>query len=80
MQTLEVSMEDRSARTWVWASLLLQALGYGFDAVWHGLLHPGVEPTTRSAMVRHLGTVHLPLYMGQTQHSCHQPLTHPMWL
>jgi predicted membrane protein len=57
-------MEDRSARTWVWASLLLQALGYGFDAIWHGLLNPGVEPTTRSEMVRHLGTVHLPLYIG----------------
>ena len=57
-------MEDRSARTWVWASLILQAFGYGFDAVWHGLLHPGVEPTTMGAMVRHLGTVHLPLYIG----------------
>ena len=57
-------MEDRSARTWVWAALLLQALGYGCDALWHGLLNPGVEPTTRSAMVRHLGTVHLPLYIG----------------
>jgi hypothetical protein len=57
-------MEDRSARRWVWASLILQALGYGFDALWHGLLSPGVEPTTMSAMVRHLGTVHLPLYLG----------------
>jgi len=57
-------MGDRSARRWGWASLILQALGYGFDAVWHGLLHPGVEPTTVGAMVRHLGTVHLPLYIG----------------
>jgi predicted membrane protein len=57
-------MEDRSARTWVWAALILQALGYGFDAVWHRLLHPGVEPTTKGDMVRHLGTVHLPLYIG----------------
>ena len=57
-------MEDRSARTWVWASLILQTLGYIFDAIWHGLLHPGVEPTTMSDMVRHLGTVHLPLYIG----------------
>ena len=57
-------MEDRSARRWVWFSLILQALGYVFDAIWHGLLHPGVEPTTVSAMVRHLGTVHLPLYIG----------------
>jgi len=57
-------MEDRSVRTWIWASLILQTLGYGFDAVWHGLLNPGVEPTTMREMVRHLGTVHLPLYIG----------------
>ena len=57
-------MEDRSARRWVWVSLILQALGYVFDAIWHGLLRPGVEPTTVGDMVRHLGTVHLPLYLG----------------
>lgn len=57
-------MAEQSARTWVWASLILQALGYGFDAVWHGLLYPGVEPTTTGDMVGHLGTVHLPLYIG----------------
>jgi len=57
-------MEDRSARTWIWASLILQFFGYVFDAVWHGLLSPGVEPTTVGEMVRHLGTVHLPLYIG----------------
>jgi hypothetical protein len=57
-------MEDRSARRWIWVSLILQALGYVFDAIWHGLLHPGVEPTTVGDMVRHLGTVHLPLYLG----------------
>ena len=57
-------MEDRSARRWVWVALILQAFGYVFDAIWHGLLHPGVEPTTMSDMVRHLGTVHLPLYIG----------------
>ena len=57
-------MDNRSARTWVWASLILQALGYVFDAVWHGWLHPRVEPTTVGDMVYHLGTVHLPLYLG----------------
>lgn len=57
-------MQDRSATTWVWAALVLQFLGYVFDAVWHGLLNPGVEPTTTSDMARHLGTVHLPLYLG----------------
>src|SRR5687768_16637072 len=57
-------MEDRMARTWIRASLILQFFGYVFDAVWHGLLKPGVEPTTVGDMVRHLSTVHLPLYVG----------------
>jgi len=57
-------MEDRSARTWIWASLGLQLLGYVFDAAWHGLLNPGTEPQTVGEMVWHLGTVHLPLYVG----------------
>ncbi len=59
-------MEDRSARTWIWTSLVLQFLGYVVDAVWHGLLSPGVEPTTVGEMARHLRTVHLPLYIGAT--------------
>ena len=50
--------------TWIWLSVILQALGYASDAVWHGVLHPGAEPTTVPDMLRHLGTVHLPLYVG----------------
>ena len=57
-------MQDRSARTWIWASLILQFLGYVLDVIWHGLLNPGVEPRTVEEMARHLGTVHLPLYIG----------------
>jgi hypothetical protein len=57
-------MQDQSTRNWVWASLIVQFVGYVFDAVWHGLLNPGVEPTTVGEMARHLGTVHLPLYIG----------------
>ena len=57
-------MPGWSPRKWIWASLILQVLGYMFDAVWHGLLHPGAEPTTVGEMMRHLGTVHLPLYIG----------------
>jgi len=53
-----------SARTWIWISLVVQFLGYLIDVVWHGLLRPGVEPTTVGEMVRHLITVHLPLYIG----------------
>lgn len=57
-------MEERSARGWIWASLALQLLGYVYDAAWHGLLNPGIEPQTPGQMVWHLGTVHLLLYIG----------------
>jgi hypothetical protein len=55
--------EDRSLRTWVWASIILQAVGYVFDVLWHGL-NQGAEPATVREMARHLLTVHLPLYIG----------------
>ena len=57
-------MSGRSPHTWIWASIVLQAVGYAIDVVWHGLLNPGVEPATVHDMARHLGTVHLPLYIG----------------
>src|SRR2546425_7350215 len=54
----------RIVRGWIWAALALQAVGLAFDGVWHGLIRPGVEPTTFAEMIVHLGTVHLPLYLG----------------
>src|SRR3989442_2749247 len=54
----------RTARRWIWAALALQAVGFAFDGVWHGLISPGVEPTTFTEMIVHLGTVHLLLYLG----------------
>ena len=57
-------MSEQSGRRWIWASIVLQLLGYVFDAAWHGLLNPGAEPRTVDEMVRHLLTVHLPLYIG----------------
>src|SRR2546426_4623413 len=54
----------RTARGRIWAALALQALGLAFDGVWHGLISPGVEPTTFTEMIVHLGTVHLLLYLG----------------
>ena len=57
-------MRDQTARTWVWVAIVVQFLGYVFDGLWHGLLRPGVEPTTVSEMTHHLLTVHLPLYIG----------------
>jgi hypothetical protein len=57
-------MRHESIRLWIWTSLIVQSLGYLYDAVWHGLLNPGFEPTSRAEMTRHLLTVHLPLYVG----------------
>jgi hypothetical protein len=54
----------RTARRWIWAALGLQLIGLAYDAIWHGLLHPGIEPQTRQEMIAHLTTVHLPLYIG----------------
>ena len=57
-------MNNQSIRAWIRASLALQFVGYVVDVIWHGLLQPGVEPATAGEMARHLGTVHLPLYIG----------------
>lgn len=43
---------------------MLQLAGLIYDALWHGVLHPGAEPQTREAMIHHLLTVHAPLYIG----------------
>jgi hypothetical protein len=52
------------ARRWIRAALGVQLVGLAYDAIWHGLLHPGLEPQTRREMLVHLVTVHLPLYLG----------------
>jgi len=57
-------MKPETPRFWVWAFVIVQLVGLGIDAVWHGLLHPGFEPETLGEMVRHLAAVHLPLYVG----------------
>ena len=54
----------RNWRAWVWTFIGVQAAGVLMDAVWHGLLHPDFEPRTLAETVRHLGTVHLVLYVG----------------
>jgi hypothetical protein len=56
--------DARTARAWILAALALQLAGLVFDGVWHGLLHPGVEPTTFGDMVVHLATVHVLIYLG----------------
>ena len=62
--TVESASQARADRGWIWAALALQLAGYVVDVLWHALVGPGREPTTAAGMVRHLGTVHAPLYVG----------------
>ena len=55
---------SRTARASVWAALALQFAGLIYDGLWHGLLHPGAEPTTFADMRAHLASVHLVIYLG----------------
>jgi uncharacterized oligopeptide transporter (OPT) family protein len=48
----------------MWRSVIVQLVGLAIDAVWHGVVRPGVEPGSVEAMVVHLLTVHLVLYLG----------------
>jgi hypothetical protein len=48
----------------MWIALAVQCVGLASDFAWHGLLNPDFEATTREQMVRHLATVHPPLYIG----------------
>lgn len=57
------SIRERG-RTLIWAAVIVEIIGLGIDAVWHGLLGSEVEPQTRREMLRHLATVHLVLYGG----------------
>jgi hypothetical protein len=53
-----------AAKSWITVMLVVQFVGYVFDALWHGVLRPGMEPQTFGEMARHLATVHVPLYIG----------------
>lgn len=57
-------MTSQTTRSWIWIAIIVQFVGYAFDTLWHGLLRPGMEPQIFNEMVRHLATVHLPLYVG----------------
>jgi hypothetical protein len=56
--------QARSDRLWIWTALGLQLVGYLVDFAWHILAQPDAEPATRRDMMRHLITVHAPLYLG----------------
>jgi hypothetical protein len=51
-------------RTWMWIWLAVQCIGLAYDFAWHGIVDPGFNATTLDEMVKHLSTVHLPLYFG----------------
>ena len=56
--------DSRHSRRWIWVAVLVQVAGLAFDVVWHGVINPGFEAVTVAEMARHLGTVHLPIYIG----------------
>ena len=51
-------------RSWIWVALIVQWIGWIYDAAWHELISPHFEATTRPEMMRHLRTIHVPLYIG----------------
>jgi uncharacterized BrkB/YihY/UPF0761 family membrane protein len=53
----------KKSRMLVWTALGVQLAGLIIDIVWHAL-HSGFAPTTTEEMLVHLGTVHIPIYVG----------------
>jgi hypothetical protein len=47
----------------VWVALAVQGGGLLFDVAWHAL-NRDFNPVTVDQMLTHLGTVHLPIYIG----------------
>lgn len=56
-------MIGRTPRAWIWTAVAIQAAGLVFDVGWHGL-NRSFDPVTVPEMLRHLATVHLPIYIG----------------
>jgi len=53
----------KRARTLIWTALGVQLAGLLIDIVWHAV-HSDFEATTTEQMLVHLGTVHIPIYVG----------------
>jgi len=53
----------RKSRILIWTALSVQLAGLIIDIVWHAL-HSDFEATTTEQMLVHLGTVHIPIYIG----------------
>lgn len=53
----------RKSRSLIWTALGVQLAGLIVDLVWHAL-HSDFEAATTEQMLVHLGTVHIPIYVG----------------
>src|SRR5438093_8652943 len=53
----------RQSRMLIWTALGVQLAGLIVDLVWH-VLHSDFEATTTEQMLVHLGTMHIPIYVG----------------
>jgi uncharacterized BrkB/YihY/UPF0761 family membrane protein len=53
----------RKSRMLIWAALAVQFAGLIVDIVWHAL-HSDFEARTVEQMAVHLGTIHIPIYVG----------------
>jgi len=53
----------KKARTLIWTALGVQLAGLLIDIAWHAV-HSDFEATTAEQMLVHLGTVHIPIYVG----------------
>ena len=53
----------RTSRKMIWVALSVQLAGLVLDIVWHAL-HTDFEAVTVDEMLVHLGTVHIPIYVG----------------
>lgn len=53
----------RKSRMLIWTALAVQLAGLIVDIVWHAL-HPDFEASTVEQMAVHLGTIHIPIYVG----------------
>jgi uncharacterized BrkB/YihY/UPF0761 family membrane protein len=53
----------RKSRLLIWTALGVQLAGLIVDIAWHAL-HSDFEAVTTEQMLVHLGTVHIPIYVG----------------
>src|SRR4029434_3375425 len=53
----------KKSRMVIWTALGIQFGGQIIDVIWHAL-HPNFKAITTEEMLVHLGTIHIPIYVG----------------